>query len=132
MKLLDIAWKDLYRALRTPFALIMMFGGPLLIAGLLDLDDDHTKRVRVRSKRLREDVGVGDGHMRRQPELHEGVRPAHGTAGGGHVSQPAARLLRRDVGHPERAPEEGAPDPGDQPDREPFVVAALGRGGGYP
>jgi ABC-2 type transport system permease protein len=35
LKLLDIATKDLLRTLRTPFALIMMFVAPLLIAALL-------------------------------------------------------------------------------------------------
>ena len=35
MKVLDIAFKDLLRSLKTPFALIMMFGAPLLITGLL-------------------------------------------------------------------------------------------------
>ncbi|MGD8626095.1 MAG: ABC transporter permease [Anaerolineae bacterium] len=35
MKILDIAFKDLLRSLKTPFALIMMFGAPLLITGLL-------------------------------------------------------------------------------------------------
>jgi len=35
MKALDIARKDLRQVLTTPFALIMMFGAPLLITGLL-------------------------------------------------------------------------------------------------
>jgi ABC-2 type transport system permease protein len=35
MKVLDIAFKDLKRTLRTPFVLVMMFGAPLLITGLL-------------------------------------------------------------------------------------------------
>jgi ABC-2 type transport system permease protein len=35
VKLLDIALHDLLRTLRTPFALVMMFGAPLLITGLL-------------------------------------------------------------------------------------------------
>ena len=35
MNILDVALKDLKRVLRSPFALIMMFGAPLLIAGLL-------------------------------------------------------------------------------------------------
>lgn len=35
MKVLDIALKDLQRYLTSPFALIMMFGAPLLITGLL-------------------------------------------------------------------------------------------------
>jgi ABC-2 type transport system permease protein len=35
MKTLDIAFKDLRRSLKTPFALVMMFGAPLLITGLL-------------------------------------------------------------------------------------------------
>jgi ABC-2 type transport system permease protein len=35
MKALDIAFKDLLRYLTSPFALIMMFGAPLLITGLL-------------------------------------------------------------------------------------------------
>lgn len=37
MKVSDIAFKDLLRSLRTPFALVMMFGAPLLITGLLYL-----------------------------------------------------------------------------------------------
>ncbi|MGD8472657.1 MAG: ABC transporter permease [Anaerolineae bacterium] len=37
MKALDIAFKDLLRAFKTPFVLIMMFGAPLLITGLLYL-----------------------------------------------------------------------------------------------
>ena len=35
MKTLDIAFKDLRRLFASPFALIMMFGAPLLITGLL-------------------------------------------------------------------------------------------------
>ncbi|MEJ2210074.1 MAG: ABC transporter permease [Anaerolineae bacterium] len=35
MRVLDIAFKDLRRYLVSPFALIMMFGAPLLITGLL-------------------------------------------------------------------------------------------------
>jgi ABC-2 type transport system permease protein len=35
MKVLDIAFKDLLRSIRTPFALVMMFGAPMLITGLL-------------------------------------------------------------------------------------------------
>lgn len=35
MNTLDVALKDLKRVFRSPFALIMMFGAPLLIAGLL-------------------------------------------------------------------------------------------------
>jgi ABC-2 type transport system permease protein len=35
MKVLDIARKDLFRSFKTPFAVIMMFGAPLLITGLL-------------------------------------------------------------------------------------------------
>jgi ABC-2 type transport system permease protein len=35
MKALDIALKDMLRLFKTPFALIMMFGAPLLITGLL-------------------------------------------------------------------------------------------------
>ena len=35
MKVLDIALHDLLHTLRTPFALVMMFGAPLLITGLL-------------------------------------------------------------------------------------------------
>jgi len=35
MNILDVAFKDLKRVFRSPFALIMMFGAPLLIAGLL-------------------------------------------------------------------------------------------------
>jgi len=35
MKILDLAWKDLLRALRSMFALMMMFIAPLLITGLL-------------------------------------------------------------------------------------------------
>jgi ABC-2 type transport system permease protein len=35
MNILDVARKDLKRVLRSPFALVMMFGAPLLIAGLL-------------------------------------------------------------------------------------------------
>ncbi len=37
MKIFDIAFKDLQRMLVSPFALIMMFGAPLLITGLLFL-----------------------------------------------------------------------------------------------
>ena len=35
MKIVDIALKDLKRSFRTPFVLVMMFGAPLLITGLL-------------------------------------------------------------------------------------------------
>jgi ABC-2 type transport system permease protein len=35
MKVLDVAFKDLYRSFRNPFALVMMFAAPLLITGLL-------------------------------------------------------------------------------------------------
>ena len=35
MKIMDVAFKDLKRVFRSAFALIMMFGAPLLIAGLL-------------------------------------------------------------------------------------------------
>lgn len=35
MEILDVALKDLKRVFRSPFALIMMFGAPLLLAGLL-------------------------------------------------------------------------------------------------
>ena len=35
MKVIDVALKDLKRVFRSPFALIMMFGAPLLIAGML-------------------------------------------------------------------------------------------------
>jgi ABC-2 type transport system permease protein len=35
MKTLDITFKDLRRSIRAPFVLVMMFGGPLLITGLL-------------------------------------------------------------------------------------------------
>jgi len=35
MKIMDVALKDLKRVFRSAFALIMMFGAPLLIAGLL-------------------------------------------------------------------------------------------------
>ena len=35
MNILDVAFKDLKRVFRSPFALVMMFGAPLLIAGLL-------------------------------------------------------------------------------------------------
>lgn len=35
MKTMDVAFKDLKRVFRSAFALIMMFGAPLLIAGLL-------------------------------------------------------------------------------------------------
>lgn len=35
MNVMDVALKDLKRVFRSPFALIMMFGAPLLIAGLL-------------------------------------------------------------------------------------------------
>lgn len=35
MKSLGIAFKDLQRVFKTPFALVMMFGAPLLITGLL-------------------------------------------------------------------------------------------------
>jgi len=35
MNSLDVALKDLKRVFRSPFALVMMFGAPLLIAGLL-------------------------------------------------------------------------------------------------
>lgn len=35
MRIMDVAVKDLKRVFRSPFALIMMFGAPLLLAGLL-------------------------------------------------------------------------------------------------
>jgi ABC-2 type transport system permease protein len=35
MNVMDVAFKDLKRVFRSPFALVMMFGAPLLIAGLL-------------------------------------------------------------------------------------------------
>ena len=35
MKIMDVALKDLKRVFRSPYALIMMFGAPFLIAGLL-------------------------------------------------------------------------------------------------
>ena len=35
MKVFDVAIKDLQRVFRSPFTLVMMFGAPLLIAGLL-------------------------------------------------------------------------------------------------
>ena len=35
MRIMDVAFKDLKRVFRSAFALIMMFGAPLLIAGLL-------------------------------------------------------------------------------------------------
>ena len=35
MNIMDVALKDLKRVFRSVFALIMMFGAPLLIAGLL-------------------------------------------------------------------------------------------------
>lgn len=35
MNIMDVAFKDLRRVFRSPFALVMMFGAPLLIAGLL-------------------------------------------------------------------------------------------------
>jgi ABC-2 type transport system permease protein len=35
MNIMDLALKDLRRVFRSPFALVMMFGAPLLIAGLL-------------------------------------------------------------------------------------------------
>ena len=35
MRIMDVAFKDLKRVFRSPFALIMMFGAPLLLAGLL-------------------------------------------------------------------------------------------------
>lgn len=35
MNILNVAYKDLKRVFRSPFAIIMMFGAPLLIAGLL-------------------------------------------------------------------------------------------------
>src|SRR5687767_12580639 len=35
MNILDVALKDLKRVFRSVFALVMMFGAPLLIAGLL-------------------------------------------------------------------------------------------------
>jgi ABC-2 type transport system permease protein len=35
MEILDVAIKDLKRVFRSPFALVMMFGAPLLLAGLL-------------------------------------------------------------------------------------------------
>jgi ABC-2 type transport system permease protein len=35
MNIMDVAYKDLKRVFRSPFALVMMFGAPLLIAGLL-------------------------------------------------------------------------------------------------
>ena len=55
MRILDIAFKDLLRSLRTPFALVMMFGAPLLITGLLYFafgslaggDDLNLQAVRV-------------------------------------------------------------------------------------
>ena len=35
MNIIDVAFKDLKRVFRSLFALIMMFGAPLLITGLL-------------------------------------------------------------------------------------------------
>ena len=35
MNAITIAWKDLVHTLRSPFSLVMMFGAPLLITGLL-------------------------------------------------------------------------------------------------
>ena len=35
MRIIDVAFKDLKRVFRSPFSLIMMFGAPLLLAGLL-------------------------------------------------------------------------------------------------
>ncbi len=35
MKIVDVALKDLRRVFRSPFDLVMMFGAPLLLAGLL-------------------------------------------------------------------------------------------------
>ncbi len=35
MNAVTIAWKDLARTLRSPFSLVMMFGAPLLVTGLL-------------------------------------------------------------------------------------------------
>ena len=35
MRIMDVAFQDLKRVFRSPFALIMMFGAPLLLAGLL-------------------------------------------------------------------------------------------------
>ncbi len=37
MKLIEVAMKDLRRVFRSPFSLVMMFGAPFLIAGLLYL-----------------------------------------------------------------------------------------------
>jgi ABC-2 type transport system permease protein len=70
MKAIDIAFKDLLRALKTPFALIMMFGAPLLITGLLyfafgslagggDLD---LQAVRVQVTNL-DESGTGAGGL---------------------------------------------------------------------
>ncbi|MGD2041004.1 MAG: ABC transporter permease [Anaerolineae bacterium] len=69
MKALHIAFKDLLRSFKTPFVLIMMFGAPLLITGLLyfafgsltgggDLD---LQAVRVQVANLDQPGAQGDG-----------------------------------------------------------------------
>jgi ABC-2 type transport system permease protein len=69
MKALQIAFKDLLRSFKSPFVLIMMFGAPLLITGLLyfafgsltgggDLD---LQTVRVQVANLDQPGAQGDG-----------------------------------------------------------------------
>ena len=69
MKTFDIAFKDLMRSLRTPFALVMMFGAPLLITALLyfafgslvgDGDGFDLQSIRVKVANL-DQPGAQDG-----------------------------------------------------------------------
>lgn len=69
MKVLDIAFKDLWRSLKTPFALVMMFGAPLLITGLLyfafgslaGVGDLNLQAVRVQVVNLDQPGAQSDG-----------------------------------------------------------------------
>jgi ABC-2 type transport system permease protein len=70
VKIFDIAFKDLQRMLVSPFALIMMFGAPLLITGLLFLafgsmaggGDLNLQAVRVQVANL-DQPGVQSGDL---------------------------------------------------------------------
>jgi ABC-2 type transport system permease protein len=69
MKGLEIALKDMRRTFKTPFALVMMFGVPLLITGLLyfafgslaDGNDIDLQAVRVQVSNLDQPGGQGGG-----------------------------------------------------------------------
>jgi ABC-2 type transport system permease protein len=69
MKSLEIALKDMRRTFKTPFALVMMFGVPLLITGLLYFafgslaggNDTDLQAVRVQVANLDQPGGQGGG-----------------------------------------------------------------------